>query len=87
MSTHTRTSAFDIRLIIALLTGVYGIVLTILGMFVTSDEEIEKSAGVNINLWAGLALVVIAFLFVLWVRLRPLRIPVHHEDEEADSPD
>lgn len=87
MSTHTRTSAFDIRLIIALLTGVYGIVLTILGMFVTSDEEIEKSAGVNINLWAGLGLVVIAFLFVLWVRLRPLRIPVHHEDEEADSPD
>jgi xanthine/uracil/vitamin C permease (AzgA family) len=85
MSTQTRTSAFDIRLIIALLTGVYGLVLTALGLFVTSDTEIEKSAGVNINLWAGLAMVVVALLFVLWARLRPLRIPVHQEDE-SDTP-
>jgi xanthine/uracil/vitamin C permease (AzgA family) len=85
MSTQTRTSAFDIRLIIALLTGVYGLVLTFLGLFVTSDAEIEKSAGVNINLWTGLALLVLTLLFILWVRLRPLRIPVGHEDEEATS--
>ncbi len=83
MSTQTRTSAFDIRLIIALLTGVYGLVLTVLGLFVTSDAEIEKSAGVNINLWAGLALLVVALLFVVWARLRPLRIPVHHEEETS----
>ncbi|MDQ3785825.1 MAG: hypothetical protein M3422_01100 [Actinomycetota bacterium] len=83
MSTQTRTSAFDIRLIIALLTGVYGLVLTVLGLFVTSDAEIEKSAGVNINLWAGLALLVVALLFVSWARLRPLRIPVHHEEETS----
>lgn len=87
MSTQTRTSAFDIRLIIALLTGVYGLVLTVLGLFVTSEEEIEKSAGVNINLWTGLALLVVALLFVLWVRLRPLRVPVQHEDDkEAGTP-
>ena len=85
MSTPTRTSAFDIRLIIALLTGVYGLVLTILGLFVTSDAEIEKSAGVNINLWTGLALLVVTILFILWVRLRPLRVPVSHEDEETTS--
>jgi hypothetical protein len=83
MSTETRTSAFDIRLIIALLTGVYGLVLTILGLFVTSDAEIRKSADVNINLWTGLALLVVSILFVLWARLRPLRIPVHHDDEET----
>lgn len=86
MSTQTRTSAFDIRLIIALLTGVYGLVLTVLGLFVTSDDEIEKSAGVNINLWTGLALLVLTLLFVLWARLRPVRIPVRREDEEADTP-
>ena len=85
MSTQTRTSAFDIRLIIALLTGVYGLVLTILGLFVTSDAEIEKSAGVNINLWTGLALLVATILFVLWARLRPLRVPAGHEDEETTS--
>jgi len=86
MSTQPRTSAFDIRLIIALLTGIYGVVLTILGLFVTSEEEIDKSAGVNINLWAGLAMVVASMLFVLWARLRPLRIPEHREDEEAGTP-
>jgi xanthine/uracil/vitamin C permease (AzgA family) len=86
MSTETRTSAFDIRLIIALLTGIYGIVLTVLGLFVTSGEEIDKSAGVNINLWTGIALLVVALLFALWARLRPLRIPVHHDDEEASTP-
>jgi xanthine/uracil/vitamin C permease (AzgA family) len=86
MSTETRTSAFDIRLIIALLTGVYGLVLTILGLFVTSDAEIDKSAGVNINLWTGLALLVVTLLFVLWARLRPLRVPVHHDEEETSTP-
>jgi xanthine/uracil/vitamin C permease (AzgA family) len=86
MSTEKRTSAFDIRLIIAILTGVYGVVLTVLGLFVTSAEEIDKSAGVNINLWTGLALIVVSLLFVLWVRLRPLRIPVHHEEEEPSTP-
>jgi len=86
MSTQPRTSAFDIRLIIALLTGIYGVVLTVLGLFVTSADEIDKSAGVNINLWAGLALVVVSLLFVGWARLRPLRVPEHREDEEADTP-
>lgn len=86
MSTQPRTSAFDIRLIIALLTGIYGVVLTVLGLFVTSDDEIDKSAGVNINLWAGLALVVVSLLFVGWARLRPLRVPEHREDEEAGTP-
>ncbi|MFC4855153.1 hypothetical protein [Actinophytocola glycyrrhizae] len=85
MSTETRTSAFDIRLIIALLTGVYGAVLTVLGLFVTSDQEIDKSAGVNINLWAGLGLLVVMLLFVLWVRLRPLRLPADQENKETDA--
>ena len=86
MSSQSRTSAFDIRLIIALLTGVYGVVLTILGLFVTSEEEIDKSAGVNINLWAGLALMVVSLLFVGWVRWRPLRVPEPHDEEEAGTP-
>jgi hypothetical protein len=86
MSTETRTSAFDIRLIIALLTGVYGVILTVLGLFVTSGDEIDKSAGVNINLWTGLALLVVSLLFILWARLRPLRIQVHHDDEETSTP-
>jgi hypothetical protein len=84
MTSTTRTSAFDIRLIIALLTGVYGLVTTILGLFFTTDQEIKKSAGVNINLWAGLAMLVACALFVLWARLRPLRVPVSQEAPAED---
>lgn len=74
MATETRTSAFDIRLIIALLLGVYGVVLTVLGLFFVTDEDVRKGADVNINLWTGIAMLVVGALFVLWARLRPLRV-------------
>lgn len=67
-------------MIIALLLGGYGLVITVLGIVVTTDEEIERSAGVNINLWAGLAMLVVAALSVLWTMMRPLRVP----DEPAE---
>jgi hypothetical protein len=77
-----RAGAFDIRLIIGLLLGVYGLVTIVLGIGFTTDEEIDKAAGVNINLWAGLGMLVAAALFALWTWLRPLRVPV----EEGDQP-
>jgi hypothetical protein len=87
MSTQTRTSAFDIRLIIALLTGVYGLVITIMGLFFVTDEEIDRSGGVNINLWAGLGMLVVCALFVLWAKLRPLRVPVLPESTGESTVD
>jgi ABC-type uncharacterized transport system permease subunit len=77
-----RVAAFDIRLIIGLLLGVYGLVTTVLGIGFTPDDEIDRAAGVNINLWAGLGMLVAAALFALWTWLRPLRVPV----EEGDQP-
>jgi glucose uptake protein GlcU len=75
-SRSRRASAFDIRLIIALLIGVYGIVLTVIGLAFTSDQELAKAAGVNINLWAGIGMLILTALFVLWAVLRPIRVPV-----------
>jgi len=72
---RSRVAAFDIRLVIALLIGVYGVVLTVMGLAFTSDDEIDRSAGVNINLWAGLGMIVVAAAFILWAVLRPLRLP------------
>jgi hypothetical protein len=83
MSTNTRTSAFDVRLIIALLLGVYGLVLTVLGLFFVTDKDIDKSAGVNVNLWTGLAMLVFCALFVLWAVLRPLKVPEQPPAEES----
>jgi hypothetical protein len=75
-TTQTRRAGFDIRLVIALLVGVYGLVLTIMGLAFTTDAEIAKAAGVNINLWAGIGMLIFTALFVMWAVLRPIRVPV-----------
>jgi hypothetical protein len=66
---------FDLRTVIAVLFGVYGIILTVMGLFVDDEAELAKAGGININLWSGLAMIVVAALFLLWVRLRPLVPP------------
>ncbi|HET9138053.1 hypothetical protein [Actinophytocola sp.] len=78
-----RLRVFDIRLIIALLIGVYGLVITIMGLWFTSDADLEKSAGININLWAGLGMLVASAAFLVWTWLRPLAGP----DESATDDD
>ncbi len=70
-----RGGAFDIRVVIASLIGLYGVILTVLGI-VEKQPEIDKAAGININLWGGIAMLVFAGLFVLWARLRPIVVPV-----------
>jgi len=76
-----RAGLFDVRNIIGLLLGIYGIVLLLVGLFGTSDTDIQKKAdGLNINLLAGIGMIVVAALFLLWARLRPVVVPPHHED-------
>ncbi|WP_112262093.1 hypothetical protein [Lentzea terrae] len=62
---------FDLRLIIAFLFGLYGVVLVVVGVGFTSDDDLRKAEGVNINLWAGVAMVVLAAVFAAWATLRP----------------
>jgi hypothetical protein len=62
---------FDLRRIIGGLFILYGVLLTILGI-TDSDAEIQKAAGVNINLWAGLGMLVVGALFLIWAFTRPL---------------
>jgi hypothetical protein len=66
---------FDLRSIIALLFGVYGIILLVMGLFFESPGEIEKAGGIDINLWSGIVMIVVAMLFALWAYLRPLVPP------------
>jgi hypothetical protein len=77
-----KAGAFDIRVVIALLVGIYGVVLTILGI-IADPKEVDKAAGIDINLWGGIAMLVFAALFVLWARLRPIVVPVEKAAEEA----
>jgi hypothetical protein len=64
--------AFDVRNVIAALIGFYGVVLIVVGLVDNGGEALEKTDGVNANLWVGLGMVVFAAAFALWSRLRPI---------------
>ena len=80
---HT-AGALDIRNIIGGLLGVYSVILVLMGIF--GDKEYEKTGDVNANLWAGLALVVVAAVFLAWAWLRPIVVPDHVEPPDPDRP-
>ena len=65
---------FDVRRVIGGLFTVYGVIVTLIGIF-DSDAEIEKAQGVNINLWTGLAMLALGLLFLLWQWWRPAQAP------------
>src|SRR4051795_5416966 len=62
---------FDLRRIIGGVFVALGVLLTILGL-TESQAEIDKAAGVNINLWAGLGMLAFGLLMILWALTRPL---------------
>jgi hypothetical protein len=62
---------FDIRRLIGGLFLIYGVILVILGLG-ESDKSIAKSADINVNLYSGLGMLVVAAVFIAWGLLRPL---------------
>lgn len=65
---------FDLRYILALLFGIYGVVLTIMGAVSFTAADSAKTGGININLWAGIVMIVFAAVFAGWARVRPVVI-------------
>ena len=82
MSRKRSINLFDLRRIIGGLFVVYGLVLAVLGLF-DSQEEIDKAAGVNINLWAGVAMLVFGVLMIVWALARPLSEELGSEEAGA----
>ena len=62
---------FDIRRIIGGLFVLYGVILTVTGV-VGSEEVKNKAAGININVWTGLAMLVFGLLMIGWALARPV---------------
>lgn len=62
---------FDIRRLIGALFALYGLILTVLGIFGTSHVK-NKAAGINIDLWTGLGMLVFAGLMIFWALARPV---------------
>ena len=63
---------FDLRVLIGGLFLLYGVMLTVAGLF-TSSKELAKASHININLWMGIGMLIIAVFFLTWWRLSPLR--------------
>jgi hypothetical protein len=62
---------FDIRRIIGGLFAVYGLVLVVVGLFGAHHVKV-KAAGINIDLWTGLGMVVVAAAMIGWALARPV---------------
>jgi hypothetical protein len=62
---------FDLRRMIGGIFLIYGVILVILGIG-ADQEELDKAAGWNLNLSVGIAMLVVAALFLIWAFTRPL---------------
>jgi hypothetical protein len=81
--TH-RAGLFDIRFIIAALIGLYGIIVLLAGLF-TRDSAINKADGLNVNIVGGIGMIVVAALFAIWARWRPIVVPDHVEKDDSGT--
>ncbi|MFE9765938.1 hypothetical protein ACFYPC_15665 [Streptomyces sp. NPDC005808] len=81
---ETAARLFDIRRIIGGLFVVYGVIVTIAGIF-ASDADIDKAEGININLWTGLGMLALGLFFLAWLWLRPAAPPVDVEQLLPDT--
>jgi xanthine/uracil/vitamin C permease (AzgA family) len=77
---------FDIRRIIGGLFLLYGVILTVVGIL-DGQAAVDKAQGVRINLWTGIAMIVVGAIFLVWERLRPLDAPDPSHSGETDEPE
>jgi hypothetical protein len=75
---------FDLRRIIGALFVLYGVVLTIVGL-TDSDAEIQKASGVHINLIAGLGMLALGIIFLIWAFTRPLGRQLREEERASEQ--
>jgi hypothetical protein len=73
---------FDVRRVIGGLFVVYGVIVTLIGLF-DSTSELDKAQGVRINLWTGLGMLALGGVFLLWQWLRPAEAPSPRSDDDS----
>ncbi len=71
---------FDVRRVIGGLFVVYGLLVIAVGLF-DSPARIDRAQGVDMNLWAGLCMLGLGAVLLVWQRLRPAVVPGAGEGE------
>jgi hypothetical protein len=66
-----QANRFDIRRLIGAVFLLYGVILTLLGLLGSSHVK-NKAAGINIDLWTGLGMLLFAVFMIGWALLRPV---------------
>lgn len=79
---------FDLRMIIAVLFLIYGIVCVIWGAAFTPSDQLAKADGFNVNLAAGIGMIVVSGLFAWWALAKPITqnaTTAGQEESEAEA--
>ena len=80
-------SLFDIRRIIGGLFTLYGVLVLGAGLVDGSDAK-AKAAGIDINIWTGLGMLLLGILMLVWMKVSPPRVgPAYADADGADGTD
>jgi hypothetical protein len=72
---------FDLRTFIGSLFTIFGVLVTIQGLFV-SDADIQKAAGIRLALWLGLVMLATGLGFIGWMLAKPPELVRRRPDDE-----
>lgn len=61
----------DLRAWIAAMFFTFGVMLTVYGLFFTTESDLAKADGLNLNLGTGVGMIVAGFAFLIWFITRP----------------
>jgi hypothetical protein len=83
MDVTRAVNLFDIRRIIAGVFALYGLVLLALGLFGAHHIKV-KASGINVDLWTGVGMLVVAALMLAWALRRPVSLDPPSSTSTAD---
>lgn len=83
--TMLQARMLDLRIYISGLFLIFGATVTVMGIS-PSQAQLERAAGVNINLWAGLAMLGLSLVMGVWAYASPPELPTR-SSSDPNMPD
>lgn len=76
---------YDLRSAIAALFTIFGVIVAVTGLF-SDPVDLAKAQNVNLSLWTGLGMLLLAAVFWIWLFAVPPDIPAGHEASDFEDP-